>query len=390
MVTLAADNAVPALAILPAVVAYGTPGTRLVTVASWVGTGAMVAALRFDLGNVERFAAPAFVMANLVACALILGGRRNAGRRAALLLLAVVAHARTGALALSGPGGGTAVGGWLAGRTSAAEFRRQATGSYGRILPVVNAAIRAARGPGRVLLAGEAVVFGMDARVVGEGLGPRLPWRSAKESGSERRLSIRWRQAGVRWVLHNPWKASWSRFDLEPCAWDSRMLVEYEAFVRGHLRLLRFDGREDAVYGSHWLFEVTRTPAAGVPPRALFLPGAERALSFATRAEREGDMARAIGEFRRLRKLLPGVVALDAALGHALVRARRWEESYPLVRRSVDAGLVYELNLFDWGITAGHLGRRAEAIEALRRAALACPDRGELLEYARRAAGVSP
>lgn len=398
-------NALPALAILPVIAATRLAAPRLVTIGAWLGIGLMVAALRFTPGNVERFAAPAFVMGNLVACALVFGGRGRGWRpaRIALLCLGLAAHARVTAALLGGPGG-AGLGGYLAGRASGEAFRREATGSYGRILPAVGAAVRGAgeRGsgvlrdregrscdPGRILAVGEALAFGLPARVIGEGLGPRVPWRIAREADSERRMTIRYRQADVRWVLHNPWKAYWARLEEQPYAWDPRMLHLYETWARRHLRLRAFSGREDPVWGSHWLFEVMSGQASAPMARVLFLPGAERALARPTRAALAGDLDAAIAGFRAAHRLLPGVVAVDAALGHALVKAGRYGEAYPLVRSSVDAGLVYETNLFDWAIASGRLGRRAEAEEALRRAAEVCPGWVERLAVTRIKAGVA-
>jgi len=201
-------------------------------------------------------------------------------------------------------------------------------------------------------------------------------------------MTIRYRQAGVRWVLHNAWKAGWARLNKQPYAWDVRMLRLYETWIQHHLSLRAFSGREDPVWGSHWLFEVKNAPMHGPVPRALFLPGAEDALGPATRLALCGNVKGAIAGFRYLRHLLPRVAALDAVLGHILTRTGRYREAYPFVRASLDAGVVYEMNLFDWAITAGQLGRRSEAAEALRRAAAVCPGWPEFLVAARWHAGL--
>jgi hypothetical protein len=393
LAALAAASGLPMLAALAGL--WSSGGTRLRPAVVGAGLGLVLLAMSetFDLESMERFAGPAFAIGNVAACALVLGrGGRTA--RAALLVLALAAHLRPLDVRLGGAGG-AAAGGYLAGRVPAARYRLEAVGSYGRILPAVQAAVRdaqtrAAGGRGHILAVEERLSFGLPVRVIGEGLGPRLPWVAAHESSTARRIGIRFRQAGIRWVLYNSWKADWARLEERPYAWGPRMLVTYDAFVRGHLRLLEFGGRVDAVWGSHWLFEVEARAASarGVASTpVLFLPGAERALSHATRAAVRDDLAGAIRDLRALHRLLPDVAVVDAALGHALTRAGRFDEAYPLVRSSVDAGLVSELNLFDWAVTAGRLGRRAEAAEALRRAAEAYPGWTDLLAYARREAG---
>jgi len=376
-------SALPALAVVPVVLSSGRSPLRTAFAVAWAGTGLLVVSRTFGPDAMDRFAGPGFAAVNMLACIVVLAGRGPAWRaaRVALIALAVVSHLRVTRQVL-GPNA-AATGALLAGRMPPEVFRLDALGSYGRILPVVRRAVQSAGPRAHVLEVGETMSWGVPARVIGEGLGPRLPWQVARETDSDRRMSIRFRQAGVRWVLYNAWKASWARLDEEPYAWDSRMLRRYEAWARRHLRLRAASGREDPVFGSHWFFEVVSAPTAP-RRRILFLPGAERALAAPTRAAVRGDFGRAVEGFRALRRSLPGVVALDAVLGHALVRAGRWEEAYPLIRSSVDAGLVYELNLFDWAIVAGRLGRRAEAREALRRAARAFPGRPDLLEHARR------
>ncbi len=386
---LAAVNALPAFAILPVLWRSRAAGVRDVLAAAAIAAAIQTAGLRFGLDIVERFAGPAFVAGNLAACAVVLTGSGRAWRvsRAALVVLVLVAHVRATALSLGGAA--PAVAALLAGRTAPEAFRTEALGSYGRILPEVRQVTRDSGPHGRVLEAGDTVSWGVPVRVLGEGLGPRLPWVAARESNTEQRMSIRYRQAGVRWVLHNAWKAGWARLHEQPYAWDARMLRLYEAWVRRHLRLRAFSGREDPIWGSHWLFEVSRAPASAPVPRALFLPGAEDAFGRTTRAALGGDVNGAVSGFRSLRRLLPGVVALDAVLGHLLTRAGRYREAYPLVRASVDAGVVYEMNLFDWAITAGHLGRRGEAVEALRRAGETCPGWPDFLIEARWESGVA-
>ena len=388
LAALAVASGLPALAALAGLWSSGGARFRPVFAGAGLGLALLAVSETFDLESMERFAGPAFAIGNVAACALVLGGRGGGRRtaRVALLGLALAAHLRPLDMRLGGSGG-AAAGGYLAGRVPAERYRLEAVGSYGRILPAVRAAARAAGGHGRILAIEERLSVGLPVRVIGEWLGPRFPWSAARQSSTVRRIGIRFRQAGIRWVLYNSWKADWARLEESPYPWDSRMLIAYDAFVRGHLRLLEFGGRVDAVWGSHWLFEVTPR-ADSTRARVLFLPGAERAFARATRAAIRDDLAGAIREFRALHRLLPDVAVVDAALGHALTRAGRWDEAYPLVRSSVDAGLVSELNLFDWAVTAGRLGRRAEAAGALRRAAGVYPDWTDLLEYTRKDAGL--
>jgi hypothetical protein len=400
MAWLAARDAFPLAAALP-FLAWGGPlgrgsavlprgGLAVLWIASLAGYAATVAGIRGALEHVERFAYPAFVMWNMAAgAALARGGVRPAVAISALAL-ALVLNAR-----LVSPEwwpGGTWQAhkhptAWLAGRLTTDEYRRQGLFAYGAILPEIR--WRAASPRGTILSIDEIHLWDVPARPLVTVLEPPFVWRAVSGAGTPGRVAVRFRQAGIRWIVYNAKLAEWSRFTYSPYEWDAPMLGRYAAFARGHLRPVAFCGRVDpGVYGSVWLYEVTRRSGPLPAKRLLFLPGAERAFTFASLAALHGDYAEAVRRFSSLRATIPGVVSLEGMLGSALLGAGRTREAYALLKAAAEEGLVDGNNLLDWAVAAGRLGLRAEAGEALRRASAALPLLPERVEEARRAAGL--
>jgi hypothetical protein len=272
---------------------------------------------------------------------------------------------------------------FLAGRLEAEEFRMKSLYGYGVVLPLLCRADARFASRAALVTIGNRFMWGIPARVVGEGFEPAFIWGAFRESATVERAEVRFRQANIRWILYNAPLAGWARRSCVPCPWDGRMARLYVEFARRHLATRAWSGRVDKLYGCDWLFEVTRgggAPAARVP----FLPGAERLFCGPTTANMRGDAVESAREFAELRREYPEVVALDAMLGRALLLTGHPREAYPLLRSSVSAGVVYEMNLFNVAIAAGWLGRRAEAEAALRRAAEVYPLWPETVEQARR------
>ena len=353
-------------------------GTLLATTV--LGTTATVLAWRGGLSTVDRFLYPAFALLDLFALAVLLGVARGRVR-------AVAAWALFGALGLvfqsrvlagqppEFPGAPAAE--YVSGRRSAEEFRRQGLLGFGELLPVLRGAVR---GPGAVLSIGEPIYWGIPARVIGEGFEPPFVRTVVCESASARRIAVRFRQAGVRWITYNPVVAGQARFLPTPWEWTPRMLAAYAAFVRGHVGPIAACDRVDPLYGSSRLLGVRWTP--GGPGGLPYLPGAERAFAAAALAELHGNLDDAVRRFEALSRALPGVGVVDAWLGHALLAKGRTAEAHVRLRASVDAGVLDEANLLDLAVAAGRLGRRGEAAALLARARAAYPLWGDRVALA--------
>jgi tetratricopeptide (TPR) repeat protein len=269
---------------------------------------------------------------------------------------------------------------------TADETRREGMLAWGALLPAVRAAVGHERPARDVLAIGEVHFWDIPARVRTQVLDPPFVWRACRGAGSATRIAIRFRQANIGWILFNGPLAGWGRFTYSPYDWRDDELRLYAEFVRTRLRLVASSPRSDPNYGCPWLFSVAARP---LPPaaRLLFLPGAERAYTFASLAAVHGAWNDAIKRFRRF-AFLPPVASIESMEADALLHAGRLRETLPLLRRTVEDGLLDETNLLDLAVAAGRLGRRAEAARALARAERAYPLWPERVATARREAGL--
>ncbi len=370
-------------------------GTGVLLVASAAGYLGLVAGIRGALEHVERFCYPAFALWGLVGLAgMTVGSHEDPGRRASRRVVAGLATA-LGFLCAVGlgrfewwPGGSlqSLHAAYHAGRLTAGDMRLRGMLAYGAILPEVVSAVGSETPPRSVLAIGEVHFWGIPARVRTQVFGPPFVWRACRGATSVGRIAVRFRQANVGWILFNAQMADWGRYTYAPYEWGRDDLVRYAEFVRRHLRIVAFAGRSDPNYGSPWLFEVKRSPASPLAT-VLFLPGAERAYTYASLAAVHGAYGDAVRRFRAFGHL-PPVASIASMEADALLAAGRAREAYPILKRTVADGLVDETNLLDLAVAAGRLGRRAEALDALARAAQAYPLWPERVAAAKRAAGL--
>jgi len=393
-VVLLLRNSFPLVAAIPFLWSARLPNVDYLLASVALGLAGTVFGIRGGLDFVERFAYPAFVVFNAAAGAFIFRERGIGGRSWQVLAVGWLAFglvAGAGVTRLSGMAlnyiPGTSPADYVSGRKDAEEYRLAGLNAYGAVLPAVRAAVAGSRG-GCVLHVGETISWDIPVRVIQTFLDPPFMWKAVGESDVEERLEIRFRQAGVRWILYNAPVAGFSRYNYSPYEWTPRMLGLYSGYARRHFRLLASSGRTDPNYGCDWLYAVAGRPFRPAD-RILFLPGIERTFSYAALAELNRAYDDAIIRFSEIRKKLPAVVWPDALLGHSLTLAGRWREAYPLVRGSVREGLLDEWNLLDWAVAAAKLGKRDEATEALRRATAAYPLWPERVTEARKATGVS-
>lgn len=383
-VWLALRNACGLAAGLPALVEAGVAGLGPLLGATGLGLFGMVFGIRGALDQVERFALPVFVLSNAAGLGALMGAATGGRPRArslaaALAAVSLVAQARVVA-AEWWPGGvwqhDKPAAAYLAGRLTADAYRRAGMFGYGRILPVLQREIGAAPRPRAVLAASEILLWDVPARIKTQVFEPPFLWRAAAAAGTQERITVAFRQANIGWIVHNAGIAAVARFDYTPYVWTPRMLTVYAAWARAHLMLLASGGVAVPGYGADELYAVRAVPASRAG-RMLFLPGTEPACAFAALAQLHGVWRDAIPRYRAVHRALPEVVWIDSLLADALLsapaEAARTREAYGLVRGAVQAGLLDETVLFDWAITARRLGRRAEADEALRRAAEAYP-----------------
>ena len=370
------------LAAAPVLGRAAPPGGLAILAGGGLALAVMSGGMRENLGWTERYLSPVFALANLLAVPALAAAQPPVRACAALLGLACTAR-------IAATGHPRDAGAFLAGRTTAAGFRLAALGSYGALWPGMNARLAGGRGElPAVLATGELVFWDIRARVLTQYVEPNPMWRAAAGCASAGRFVIRMRQTGARWILHNSVLAGMARFGDYTYEWTPEMLRMYTEYARRRFEVVAASGRADPDYGCGWLIAVASRPFPP-RPRVLFIPGAETGFVFAGHAEAHGVWADAAERYAAMRGLLPELVALDGLLGHVLVMAGREREAYPLLRASAEAGLLDEYNLADLAVAAAKLGRREEAVAALRRAAVAYPLAPGRIREAERAVAAS-
>jgi len=427
VLTLAGRNFAVVAAALPCLMLFRTPGLGAMLASSVLALAGLALGIRSDLGFVERFALPVFAMWGTLGFAALARGfaqdrlaaealrlpamgtwcakrerfarSRATGVAAAMRLSRAAARMTAWAAALALAAAfhfrvmaaqgfffpDAPVTGWMAGRVSTEGFRLRAQEAWGAVLPAVKREVGAR--PGRVLEVGESRTFGVPARAIPEGFEAPFVWRAAAGADSPERIYIRFRQGGIRWLIHNHMIASWYRFQPSPFPWTPAMLRRYAEFARTRLRLAASSGRCDPGVGCDWLFEVLPRSRHPSPRRILFLPGTEPAFTFASLARLNGAVEEARRRFAQLRSQLPEVVWLDVLLSETLLAGGRYPEARELSGGAVRAGLADDMSLLTYAVAAGRTGRPREAEMALEQAARVCPHMPEKIAEARRAAG---
>jgi len=371
---LVSKNSFLLIAALPFFRLGAPAGTKRVLAVSALTLLGLAMAVRGSMGDLERYCLPVFALWNAVALALLARHlapgtvRRAVG--GALFLLGAVFNleimATQGDFFREAP-----VTRWLSGRDGTEGFRERALESYGAILPEIRKAC--AGGMGRLLAVGETFAWGIPVRVMGEGFEAPLAWKSAKESPTPERVAVRWRQAGIRWILYNHMIASWNRFQVPAFVWSPGSLRRYADFARPRLALLARSGRYDPGVGSGTLYSVRSRPLPRPPSRILFLPGIESALSFASLAWLNSHFATAQVRFDSMRSALPEVAWLDVLEAQSLLDGGKFREARGMVREAERAGFEDDLSIFIHAVSAGRLGLAAESGAFLERARQACP-----------------
>jgi len=348
----------PLLAALPLVAALRAGEGKLV----WAAAFAVVAGvfgLRGDFGTVERYAYGTLaVLAASGLAALFREGPRPFAAAAVALLAA------TGLLRLPSHIDGTGGADWVSGRAGTDGYRWRCLPERGAIEP----ALRELRGRrGNLLAIGELALWDMPLRVRMQVFEPQLAWTASLDAPDERRIAIRFRQEGVRWMLYNQPLAILMAHDQRPYKWTERQLRNYEEFCRKRTSVLAFCGLSGPHWGSSWLIGISDRPRPAAA-RILFLPGAEAAFTNGVMADQWGDPVSAANWWGLWRSITPSVAWLDACLGNSLLNMGKLEKAYGLLSRAAADGVVDDRNLINLAVVAARTGHRKEALAALKRA----------------------
>jgi len=250
-----------------------------------------------------------------------------------------------------------------------------------RRLPVFADACAAARtfvpaDAGRILLVGERQAYPLilDRRVLlASSTQPFPPYAAIRASATSRALGVRFRQLGIRYVLHNFTTESFERrYQRRP--WSARDLGVWGGYWRSHARLLYRSPRMDAAYGWFLLYEL------GTPPRdaTVSLPGVAGVVSSAEEAEAVGRPDVARDTMRLLGERLGMFATVQYALGTYALAHGRPAEAYRRLAAAGGQGLLHP-GLFeppvDIALSRGDLPAAVHWAAAMVRA---CPELVEL------------
>jgi len=282
------------IAALPWLVRGMSTGEKWLALASVLSTAVVSLVLQGDFATVERYSMPSLVLLNLIGAVVLL---RN-GRLGSIAAVLVVIFA----LRLQTHVDGVETAGFIAGRVSVDDYRYEAIPERGGIDPSIKAITE---DTGTILSIGELAFWAMPKRIRMQTFEPPFVWKAARD-GEAGRIRIRFRQAGIRWILYNPALAIEAAYDRRPYAWTPGQLLRYEDFCRKYLTVAGFCGRSDPGWGSSWLLKVSDQP---MPPllRILYMPGSEAAFASPILADANGDPRVAAWWWRGFRGLLPRV-----------------------------------------------------------------------------------
>ncbi|MEK7476529.1 MAG: hypothetical protein AAB152_12980 [Candidatus Coatesbacteria bacterium] len=353
-----------------------------------LGLGLLLEVLFIKVGRMERFPIPAdFLVAVSAALAL---PRFLEAMVPRLRALSIAVLMLAGAVPIAGAVAGIASLAplpCLLGAESPAAFLARSTGE----LAAVQAAVRIA-GPRVLLLASEQRAYRFGCRIVlSTAIGPMpLGWTLARDARGPGELAKRFRQLGITHVAYNFVTAGFQRDVHDWFPWTDRMARDYASFVRARLRIARSPAHSDHPNGGFYLYEVLARPLPSRDP-VFYLPGAEGVMREVWQAERREDAAAVRRELGRLAALLPGVLWVKNKVAWQAFAERRMDLTWRWARPGCLAGMVDDENWSIYAAAALGVGRRAEGIAALRRAAELYPEHrtgiAEALEVLARGTG---
>lgn len=357
------------LAGLPALLLYRGKSTLLPVLA--VGLGLLLQILLHRQSDCSRYAFYATVLWNISGLAAVLGRPRSrqdnspadhqANLHAISLLAAAIMMGFIKAFSFQTLSNGNlfSAAEYLSGRMDTAGYRARGLFAYGLVLPLFPPSGPGFRPGTSIIEYGDHYSLEAPFRIRNDGAGPHPIWQAVSESPDLTRLAIRFRQMNARFILYNTELAAWDALFSEPCPWSPRMLGLYSGFVGRYFRVL---GSSECYFpnqGTYWLFEVSRTPAN--PPRqAGLLPGTDRNTYAWRKPLAFRDLPAAEAAARELLEQSHGALTYETFLGLTYIEMGRYAESYRLLKRCVDAGVIREKNLLWCFSLSAQLGKLDE------------------------------
>lgn len=350
--------ALPMLAMLFAAVPVWrrVPGPALAAAVLLGGLVAQALAIPDQLFSLERFGLFQAIGWNLIGWSHLARSGLPLLRTSAAIILttAGLLHATSIREEIFGPELSPAR--YVSGLTDHATFSRQSLGTYGRVLDAWRVSAATTGSERCALAVGDTCMLDAPARLLYEANTAPLVWSAVTDSRDATRIGIRMRQLHVGWILLNSERSIWGQSICEPYSWSPQMLDRWARWCRTHLILRASSDRFEPLYGTHWLFSVSEQSVPAHDP--LLLPGIDRALCHVKIATSTGQFSVAVNLLKEMKQHTGRVAFLDGLMGKSLAGMGLHEEGYALLKSSVDAGIDYDLTLWNTFAEAGNLHKK--------------------------------
>jgi len=190
-----------------------------------------------------------------------------------------------------------------------------------------------------VLLYGELRAFPLRHRTIVPWYGKAVPFlEMARDSGDERRLTLRLRQLGITHFLCNRTHAAFRRAYLARFNPDERAMALWAGWWRGHARLVYEPPVISVWTGSYTLYALDRR--GGRPgPRPLLLPGLEAWLNRPEELVTAGRTEEALADFSRIERVAGAFAMVKLAKAVIFERALPRARAKALLKEARGAGL---------------------------------------------------
>jgi hypothetical protein len=268
--------------------------------------------------------------------------------------------------------------GWLylTGQVTRGEFMAARFTSWDSVRRWVNEYVPPG---GRVVFSGEEQRLWLARRVTSFGpVYEPMAWRYSVESRNPAEIARKFRQAGVTHLVHNFISGSYrsmSRYG--GVAWTARERAIYAEFIRRYMRPVRGADHIDYTNGGFMVYEFIRRPSPRPFP-LFFLPFTEGKF----RGVEERRVKRVFdGALREWESATLGArdeLSAWVERGRIFLFQGRWAETAACLKAGVEAGLVTDLNLDDYGTCLVNTGRLDEGVRWMSEARRVFPDQGAM------------
>jgi tetratricopeptide (TPR) repeat protein len=228
----------------------------------------------------------------------------------------------------------------------------------------------------RILSVGERLVYRLPGRIIyGGQIGEtHLVWKMASEAGSSERMRIKFKQLGADYLLYNYVSVKWLSYRYAPFLWNRRMLDIYKQYWMSHHEVAWRSDFNDVFNGGQYLFRIRDIPLSPVPSTSWFLPGTEQLYAGSMQFAAESKFEDLLELCLRALALLPEIGNSWTRVGEVYFMLRDSQNAYKYLADFARAGMIDESNIYEFGVSAGQIGRLKEAEEFLRRALVSNPE----------------